>query len=158
MLKLIAALIILLLLFIAVALWMRNKWSSALAIKKAQGTVPGGATPKQATIVDSWTTAPATVTAGVNTTFVLTVQSGQVSGLLSVTNREYIIAAPAGVKIVSINGVAPTDPAFGITDSAGTITAIIIADPVEQQTPGALVAQQTSADSTTAVTAGFTIE
>jgi hypothetical protein len=158
MLKLIAALIILLLLFIGVALWMRNKWSTSSAIKKAKGTVPGGSTPGQATIVDKWTTAPTSITAGTDTTFVLTVLSGQVAGLLNVTNREYIIAAPAGVKIVSINGVTPNDPAFGLTDSAGTITVIINADPVEQPAPGALVAQQTSADSSTAVSAKFTIE
>lgn len=156
--KLIAALIILLLLLIGVALWMKNKWSTALAIKTAKGTVPSGATPGQATIVDQWTTAPTTVTAGVDTTFVLTVQSGQVSGLLSVTNREYIIVAPAGVTIASINGVAPNDPAFGFTTAAGTITVIVNADSVEQPVAGALVAQQTSADSSTAKSAGFTIE
>jgi hypothetical protein len=142
MLKLIAALIILLLLFIGVALWMRNKWSTSSAIKKAKGTVPGGSTPGQATIVDKWTTAPTSITAGTDTTFVLTVLSGQVAGLLNVTSREYI----------------PNDPAFGLTDSAGTITVIINADPVEQPAPGALVAQQTSADSSTAVSAKFTIE
>ncbi|GAC15731.1 hypothetical protein [Aliiglaciecola lipolytica] len=155
--KLIAALIVVLLLLIALALWFYNKWKTSNAIKAAKGTIPNGTTPGQATIIDAWTTAPTTVAAGVNTTFVLTVTSNQVT-VVPVTGREYIIAAPAGVTIVSINGAAPNNPAIGTTTATGTITVVIKADPVEQPTAGALVAQQTSAASTTAVSAGFTIQ
>lgn len=155
--KLIAALIALLILLVVVALWLHNNWKSTKAIKAAKGTVPSGGTPAQATITDRWSTSPATVTAGTNTTFVLTVTSGQVA-VVAVTGREYIVVAPTNVTIVSINAAAPGNPAIGTTTAAGTITVVINAGPVEQATAGALVAQQVSAAQTTALSAGFTIQ
>ena len=156
--KFIAALVVLLLLIIAFRIWLANRWKTAAAVKAAQGTVAGGGTPAQATIADRWTTAPTTVTGGTNTTFVLSVNSGQVSGLVPVTGREYIIVASEGVTIVSINGAAPGNPEIGTTTAAGTITVVIKADPVEEPKAGALVARQVSAAQTTAQSAGFTIE
>ena len=154
-----AALAALLAALIALALWFYNRWRTAQAIKAAKGTlIPVGGTPAQATISDSWTTAPATVPAGVNTTFVLTVKGSHVSGLLPVSGREYIFQPPPGVTIISVSGAVPGNPNIGTTNAAGTITVVIKASAVEQPTASALVAQQVNADSTTSDTATFTVQ
>ncbi len=153
-----AALAALLAALIALALWFYNRWKTAQAIKAAKGTlVPVGGTPAQATISDTWTTAPATVPAGVNTTFVLTVKGSHVSGLLPVSGREYIFQPPTGVTIISVSGAVPGNPNIGTTNAAGTITVVIkAASAVEQPTASALVAQQVNADDTH--TATFTVQ
>jgi hypothetical protein len=153
-----AALLALLAALIAFALWFYNRWKSAQAIEAAKGTLPTGGTPAQALISDTWSTAPTTVPAAVNTTFVLTVKSNEVPGLLPVTGREYIFQPSPGITIVSVTGAVAGNPNIGTTDAQGTITVVIKANNVEQPTPGALVTQQVNADSTTSLTAAFNVQ
>lgn len=148
----------------AIAIW----WFFASAKKRraALGTIPGGATLAGATISETWTTAPGTITTGVNATFVLSVNSSQVSGVVPVTGRLYAfnVQPGANISIVSVTPANTGGPNFGST-AAGMITVVIVANSLpptgspDQVPTGVLVAKQINAPSSAPpVSASFTVQ
>ena len=164
---LIALLVAIALVLILAAILIWSISASAAARKAASGTVPGGATPVSATITQVWTSPPTTITMGTNATFVLTVNSSQMSGIVPVTGRLYVFSVQpsADISIVSITPASTSGTNFGSTNGSGTITVVIVANSIpttsspDQVPTGVLVAKQVnSPPSAPGITASFTVQ
>jgi hypothetical protein len=162
-----ALLVLIALALIAAAIIIWRLFASAAKKKAALGTISGGATPAGASISESWTTAPTTITTGTNATFVLTVNSSQISGLVPVSGRLYAfnVQPSANISIVSITPADPGGPNFGSTTGTGTITVVIVANSLPptsapDQTPtGVIVAKQVNAPiSAPGISKSFTVQ
>ena len=152
---------------IAAAIFIWWLFASAKKRKAALGTIPGGATPASATISEAWTTAPATITTGTNATFVLTVSSSQVSGVVTVSGRLYAfdVQPSANISIVSVTPANTGGTNFGSTTGTGTITVVIVANSLpptsapDQVPTGLLFAKQVNASSSApGITTSFTVQ
>ena len=164
---LVELLVIIAIVAIAAAIIIWRLFASAKKRRAALGTIPGGATPSSATISEAWTTAPATITTGTNATFVLTVSSSQVSGVVPVSGRLYAfdVQPSANISIVSVTPVNPGGTNFGSTTGTGIITVVIVANSLpptstpDQAPTGVLVAKQINAPtSAPGITASFTVQ
>ncbi|MEL6352570.1 MAG: hypothetical protein AAFR58_12465 [Cyanobacteria bacterium J06627_28] len=164
--NLIAVLVVIALLIILASALIWWLGSSVQQRTAAQGTLPSGSTPSNRSISEAWTTAPRTITRGMNATFVLTVNSSQVSGFLPVSGRLYLfnVEPSANISIVSVTPSNSGQPNLGSTESDGTIAVTIVANSIpstnnpEQLPTGALVALQVNAPSTARIVAEFTVQ